>query len=219
MKYYIVYKIINLLNGKVYIGVHQTDDLNDDYVGSGKYLKRAIEKHGQENFIKEIIQCFDNPEDMFSLEKEMVNEEFVKRNDTYNLKEGGEGGWGYVNKLPTSKKSRDNSSVMMKNLIKKMWSDPLFVKRHKTRSSNIMKKNRENGKCLYNFLGKKHTEETLRKMKEIHKTNNHQKGEKNSHFGKCWIYNEQLKENKSIKKEELDSWIGIGWCKGRKMKF
>ena len=43
----------------------------------------------------------------------------------------------------------------------------------------------------------------------------HQKGEKNSQFGSCWIYNPELKQNKKIKKEELDSWIQQGWIKGR----
>ena len=40
--YYYLYKITNKINQKVYIGVHTTSNMEDGYMGSGKYLKRAI---------------------------------------------------------------------------------------------------------------------------------------------------------------------------------
>lgn len=61
-EYHYVYKTINLINGKFYIGRRSTNKkINlDSYFGSGKILKRAIKKNGEENFKKEIIeQCFD----------------------------------------------------------------------------------------------------------------------------------------------------------------
>ena len=44
---YIIYKITNLVNGYIYIGQHGTNNINDDYMGSGRALKRAF----KENFL------------------------------------------------------------------------------------------------------------------------------------------------------------------------
>ena len=95
--FYTIYKIANKLDGKIYIGKHQTKDLNDGYMGSGKILKRAIDKYGLENFTKEILFQFDNESEMNAKEAELVTEEFVKENTNYNLCPGGHGGFGYIN--------------------------------------------------------------------------------------------------------------------------
>lgn len=84
--FYTIYKITNQINGKFYIGSHKTKDLNDNYMGSGKYLKYAQEKHGIENFTKEILFIFDNSEEMYAKEAEIVNENFLSEENTYNIK-------------------------------------------------------------------------------------------------------------------------------------
>jgi len=44
-KYNYVYVTTNLINGAQYVGDHSTNNLNDDYLGSGKYLFRSIKKY------------------------------------------------------------------------------------------------------------------------------------------------------------------------------
>lgn len=50
-----IYKTINLLNHKIYIGQHKADHFDSKYLGSGKYLKNAFSKYGKENFKCELI--------------------------------------------------------------------------------------------------------------------------------------------------------------------
>ena len=51
------------------------------------------------------------------------------------------------------------------------------------------------------------------KFSDIQKFN--QSGKRNSQYGKCWIYNESLKQSKSIAKEELENYLNNGWLRGR----
>lgn len=95
--FYTVYKITNLLNSKIYIGVHKTDNLNDGYMGSGINIKRAIKKYGIINFKKEYIEIFENEDDMFNMESLLVDDDFIKSDNSYNIKNGGFGSWKYVN--------------------------------------------------------------------------------------------------------------------------
>lgn len=50
--YHYIYKISCRENGKVYYGVHSTQDLEDGYMGSGAELKRAKDIYGVDAFQK-----------------------------------------------------------------------------------------------------------------------------------------------------------------------
>ena len=46
-KYNYFYKITNDFDNCYYYGIHSTNNMNDGYMGSGKWLKRAMKKHGK----------------------------------------------------------------------------------------------------------------------------------------------------------------------------
>ena len=120
--FYYLYEIKNTVNNKIYIGVHQTKDINDGYMGSGTVINKAYKKYGEEKFVKTILEYFNNREDMIRREIEVVNEDFLLRDDTYNLRRGGTGGFDYINKnglninhVPRSYEFKKNLSERMKN--------------------------------------------------------------------------------------------------------
>ena len=92
--YYTIYKTTNQVNGKFYVGKHQTKNLNDNYLGSGIALKRAIKKYGKPSFTKEILVLCETKDEMELLERELINENWLKKNVdmTYNSGIGGQGG-------------------------------------------------------------------------------------------------------------------------------
>ena len=101
---YIVYLTTNLINNKIYIGVHGTENPNewDHYLGCAvfdnvpnSYNKRqtpfqcAVAKYGPKNFHRKTLRVFDNLQDALDLERWLVCPSFIERTDTYNITLGG----------------------------------------------------------------------------------------------------------------------------------
>lgn len=97
-EYYYVYIVKNKLNGMFYIGAHSTNNLDDGYIGSGLYLKKAISKEGIENFEKEILEFFPTEEEMWKGEKALLTEKILCNPNCYNIIKGGKRGSGYISK-------------------------------------------------------------------------------------------------------------------------
>lgn len=214
--FYTVYKITNTKNGKYYIGCHRTTNLDDGYFGSGVYLNRALAKHGIESFVREILHVFDNKEEMFAKEKELV----CVSEETYNLKPGGSGGWIIFSNEEYRRRAKIGGIMHTRRL----RSDPEYMKQRNKFHSDLWKnpEYRANQCRLIRewhannpnaMLGKKHTEDTKRRIGEAN--SKLQSGKKNSQYGTCWIFNSE--GNKKIPKSELKSWLAKGYVRGRKM--
>ena len=171
--FYTVYKTTNTVNGKYYIGMHQTNDLNDSYLGSGKILKQAIKKYGAENFSKEILYVFDNEQEMRDKEKELV----VISEDTYNLCDGGKGGFGYLNRSGlSSRKGSAHSLDSKKKMSENRRGIPVSEQTKLKLSKNNGMKNADAKKKISNALtGKSKSEEHKRKIAEAIKRKHEEK--------------------------------------------
>ena len=289
-KYHYFYKITNNINNHFYYGVHNTDDLEDGYMGSGTRLHYAYKKYGIENFTKEILKYFDTSEEAFEYEFNTVNEELVRDPNCYNIKCGG-AGWNTFGTIVVKDKEGNTFRVLVDdprylsgelvsanvgrigvidkngNHYKVDADDPRYLSGELKALNNIKGGNGykdkegniyflqkgdplikelnlisvhkgqitvkdENGKYLrvsiddprylngelkFMLSDIKRSESSKLKTKETFKTINHQKGEKNSQYGTCWIHNNN--ESIKIKKEELEKYISSGWIKGRKIKY
>ena len=219
-KHYIIYQITNLLNGKIYIGKHETTNIDDDYMGSGKLIKRAMKKYGIENFKKEILFDFETEAEMNSKEKEIVNEDFLLRGDVYNLMPGGSGGFSYAMEKWRALQTDEAYKKFFSDKQKERWIDPGYRSKISKIMSNVWsnpthKSKVKTGLIKYyethpgTFLGKHHSEESKNKIskKRIGKVD----GDKNPSYGKHWFMNPFTGESHMFKSGDEPN----GWVRGR----
>lgn len=175
-KYVIVYKTTNIINGKFYIGVHGTNDLNDSYLGSGLNLEDAIVKYGKSSFKREIIQICQSYEEAFKLESELVTDDLIKSRNCYNIARGGNAGnlvstkgipkpEGFGKKISIAQNDPTNLKVIEghKRAAEKLkLSDKSYTK------TDEFKRNmsKVTSGCNNGMFGKKHSEETKQKIRE-----------------------------------------------------
>lgn len=121
--HYLIYKITNNINEKYYIGQHKTNDIYDDYMGSGSIIKLAEKKYDLSNFTKTILYDFDNFDDMNKKEQELVQLSNCWPNDklSYNLRAGG-------NKEQNEISIQKNIETQKRNGKTKGYNNPMYGK-------------------------------------------------------------------------------------------
>lgn len=90
-RYHYFYKIVNNINNNYYYGIHTTDDVDDNYKGSGSRLHNAYKKYGLHNFTKYVLQFFDSRKELLKYEKEIVTPDLCNEETCYNIVTGGNG--------------------------------------------------------------------------------------------------------------------------------
>lgn len=105
-EFHLIYMTKNIINGKSYIGCHSTNDLLDEYYGSGKKLLEDIRLLGRKCFLTGIIE-FCSPRDLHEREKYWIKF-YDTFNNGYNLNAGGGGTYGKKHSSDTLKKISDS---------------------------------------------------------------------------------------------------------------
>lgn len=160
----------NLINGKFYIGKHQSSKYDNNYYGSGTNIIRAIKKYGKNNFVNEIIEIAYTIEELNEKEKYYIKHYKDKYPDNcYNIALGGDGGDTFSKKTEEEKKlfkeemtrinrERCSSEDFKEKLSiagKKRYSDPEERKKQsikiKESWSNVSLKDRQSEKLKEYF--------------------------------------------------------------------
>jgi len=149
-KFHFVYLTTNIINGKQYIGDHSTNNLEDIYVGSGIYIKYALNEYGINKFKREILEFFDTKEDAFNAQEKYIQQYNTLVPNGYNISPKG----GIKEKASHSIFSREKMSKTRKG---------------KKQTSEWIKKRTISRKLNYDNTVKEHynlSEETKQKMKK-----------------------------------------------------
>ena len=217
----IIYKVICLINKKVYIGKtvqslrkrknqHKHDSLNKK---TNCYFHKAIRKYGWNNFKWEIIDTANNEQELNILEQLHI-ETHCQKGRGYNLADGGGGTIGYKHTDEAIEKMRE-ASKGNKNRLGKHHTDetkqklsiahkglqskekhPMWGRKHSTENRLKMSKAGK-GRIAWNKgrKGYKLSDETKQKMSLAQKGNKNSLGYKHTEET-CKKRSEVLKGNK-----------------------
>lgn len=175
--YGIIYKAINKINGKIYIGqtVQSLDKRISQHINNAlnnqdnMYFHKAIRKYGKESFIWEIITQCNSREELNKAEIGVIKKYDVF-GDGYNLNYGGEGNAGF-------ERTKESRRKMSESHIGKTHSEETKQKIRESTKGNKSHMYGKYGKDNPSF-GKTRSEETKKKISEA------EKGEKNHMYGR-----------------------------------
>ena len=220
---YTVYKVTNQLTQDFYIGVHKTDDPNDDYLGSGKVIRQQVALHGPENFTKEILLITEVRREAYQKEEELVRP-LLGTPGCLNIHPGGHGGFGYINRVGGSPKGGNHDPVANRSrrekAIERFASDPGMYARMLGNLAHYRETRPEEFKAhalaaarvgSAAWVGCKHRPETISKLKALHSGGSHPQ------FGSVWMHNPDTKEVRKAQPGQVEDFILRGWVRGRKV--
>lgn len=212
MTYRYIYKITctaGSFKGKFYYGQHTTDNLDDEYTGSGILIRRYFKKY-PDKYIKEIISFHNSQEELNQAEYDIIHPN-LNNSLCLNLIEGGTG--GALSEISRKKMSESKKGKPSWNKGKTgIYSKETIDKFKHAPKSNQYIKAKQNGITLTI------SEETRKKISEAFKGKHHTQESKNriSETVKHLIWVTKEDKHKRIHIHELQKYIDAGWHRGRK---
>lgn len=176
-----IYKVTNLVNGKIYIGqsvdpIRRIKQHIDVRSKQGYLLNYAVKKYGVENFLFEVIRSEIPIEQINEIEIQCIREHNCKRPYGYNLTNGGEGTKGYAHSQETRKKmsqaqfgkklsDETKNKLRTFNVGKRLSEEHI----HKISTAKIGTQHSEETKKKISLVKQNMSEDTKKKMSESHK--------------------------------------------------
>ena len=206
-----IYRTVNLLNNKSYIGKHKSIKFEPEkYIGSGKYLTYAIKKYGKHNFECFCIEWCETEEELNQREIYWINYYDAINSDLfYNIGKGGDGfsHKGHISII------KEKTQKFVKEEDLQFYLDQGWVKKGITPSQETINKRVEGmkgkkhptagAKISQKTSGLKRSEDIKLKMSESHK------GIKAHNKGKIAV--SKNGELKYIFPEELDYYLSLDY--------
>lgn len=159
----IIYKTTNLINNKIYVGkrqISQSKFIESNYLGSGSYIKKAINKYGKQNFIREILEVCKDKEHLKEREKFWIKELNSRCHNGYNITEGGE---------DSDTLSHHPNKIEIGKKISKIHKNKKQSKNHINKKNIALKKYFKNNPGVHSgknnpMYGKHHSKESIEKI-------------------------------------------------------
>ena len=140
-----LYKIFVIPTEEIYIGVHNGNNTRI-YAGGGSIIKNKVKHYGKENVVKYILEEFDELEDAYKREAEVVSLDFINQSHVLNVRTGGriyEGSYQtsdeYKQRLSVLNSGENNPGYGIRGKDHPSWG-----KKHSSETREIIsKKNKE----------------------------------------------------------------------------
>lgn len=173
-----VYITTNIKNGKQYVGSHSTNNIDDNYLGTGRYFLRAVKKEGKENFKREILQICENILEARELEGPAIEKYNTLYPNGYNLSP--KGGIGFKGATHSEETKRKQSEWQLgKTYIELYGHEKAAHIKEKQRQKKVGISTKRKGKGIKQELIEKYGfDEGIKRYEEFRQK------QKKSHIGK-----------------------------------